>query len=281
MKINRVFKVTALLLLLSAAVPLKVVYSAGLILTAPPRETVTAGEKQYGPIAKSLSEVLGVTVEYKHPKNWLVYQREMRNDKYDIVFDGPHFVSWRVANLGHEPLVKLPGTLQFVLLSMKDNNGVNSPNDLVGKRICAISPPHLSILAVLSNYKNPVRQPIIKGIKGGMGKVAKSFFSQKAGCEAMVLRTLFANKKLKPEQREKLKTIFLSKAMPNQAVSVSKRVSPEQREKIKKALTVGKSVESALPVVKRFSKKAKSFIPVKKGEYDSYNLLLEGVIFGW
>jgi len=34
-------------------------------------------------------------------------------------------------------------------------------------------------------------------------------------------------------------------------------------------------------ILKRFGGKAKSFIPTKAKEYDGYNMLLEGVIFGW
>lgn len=253
----------------------------GLILTGPPRETPAKGMKLYGPIAAHLSKVLGVKVSYKHPGNWLKYQREMRNDKYDIVFDGPHFIAWRIEHLGHEAIVKLPGKLQFMLVNEKDNIKVDDPDKLIGKRICGISPPNLSTLSVLDYYRNPVRQPIIKGIKGGMGKVHKSFLGTKAKCDAAVLRTAFYKKKLKKEHQENLKTIFLSKAMPNQGISVSKRVNQKLKDRIANELTIGKGVASTKGVLKRFAGKAKSFIPVKANEYNGYNMLLEGVIFGW
>lgn len=253
----------------------------GLVLTGPPRETAEKGMKMYGPIAAHLTKTLGVKVTYEHPGNWLKYQREMRNDKYDIVFDGPHFIAWRVAHLGHEALIKLPGKLQFMLVNAKDNTEVKGPDKLIGKRICGISPPNLSTLSVLDYYRNPVRQPIIKGIRGGMGKVHKSFVGKKAKCDAAVLRTAYFKKKLKPEQREKLKTLYLSKAMPNQAISVSKRVSRRLKNKITSELTIGKGVTSTKGILKRFGGKAKNFIPVKTGEFDGYNMLLEGVIFGW
>lgn len=252
----------------------------GLVLTGPPRETPEKGMKMYGPIAEHLTKSLGIKVTYEHPGNWLKYQREMRNDKYDIVFDGPHFIAWRIAHLGHQALVKLPGKLQFMLVNKKGNK-ITGPDKLIGRRICGISPPNLSTLSVLDYYRNPVRQPIIKGIKGGMGKVHKSFLGEKAKCEAAVLRTAFYKKKLKQEQRENLKTLYLSKAMPNQGISVSKRVSQKLKDKITNELTLGKGVASTKGVLKRFGGKAKSFIPVKGEEYAGYNMLLEGVIFGW
>jgi ABC-type phosphate/phosphonate transport system substrate-binding protein len=250
-----------------------------LIMTAPPRESAAAGKELYGPIAEYLTKAIGSPVVYQHPGNWMTYQRDMRNDKYDIVFDGPHFVSWRMAHLGHEVLVKLPGNLQFVLLTDANNNKFNTPDDLIGRNICGISPPNLSTLSVLDYYRNPVRQPVIKGIKGGMGKVYKSFKSGK--CEAAVLRTAFHKKKLSEEQRREMKELYMSKRLPNQAISVSPRISPQAKRKIAESLTMGDGVASTAGILKRFGGKAKSFIHANNQEYQGHNMLLEGVIFGW
>ncbi|MDH5777459.1 MAG: phosphate/phosphite/phosphonate ABC transporter substrate-binding protein, partial [Gammaproteobacteria bacterium] len=70
-------------------------------MTAPPRESKEAGNKLYTPLANHLSKLLNAKVVYQHPGNWLNYQRDMREDKYDIVFDGPHFISWRLEHLKH------------------------------------------------------------------------------------------------------------------------------------------------------------------------------------
>ena len=150
-----------------------------------------------------------------------------------------------------------------------------------GQKICGISMPNLSTLSILDFYRNPVRQPMIKGIKGGMGKVHKTLVGKKAGCHAAVLRTAFFKKKLKKAQRENLKTLVKSKAMPNQGISVSRRVSQKFKDKIVTELTIGKGASSMKGILKRFGGKAKSFIPAKAKEYDGYNMLLEGVIFGW
>lgn len=254
----------------------------GLILTSPPRETPDKGQKMYGPIADYLTKALGVRVTYQHPGNWLQYQRDMRNDKYDIVFDGPHFIAWRVAHLGHEAIIKLPGKLQFMLVYEKGGATYTKTDDLIGKRICGIPMPNLSTLSILDFYRNPVRQPIMKGIKGGMGKVYKALVGKKVGCHAAVLRTAFFKKKLKKAQRDNLITLIKSKAMPNQGISVSKRVSQKFKNIIVSELTKGgKGAASMKGILKRFGGKAKGFIPVKGNEYDGYNMLLEGVIFGW
>ena len=258
------------------------VFAKDLILSAPPRETAQAGMEMYGPIAAHLTQLLKVKVTYQHPGNWMRYQHDMRDSKYDIIFDGPHFISWREENLGHEVLMKLPGKIQFVLVTDKENNKIKKADDLIGKNICGISPPNLSTLSVLDYYRNPVRQPVIKGIKGGMKKVFNSLAKKdKKKCDVAVLRTTFHSEKLKKQQRAKIKTIFKSKAMPNQGISVSNRISPELKLRIKNSLTIGEGVASTRGLLKRFAGKATSFIPVKENEYAGYNNLLEGVIWGW
>ncbi|MDH5445306.1 MAG: phosphate/phosphite/phosphonate ABC transporter substrate-binding protein [Gammaproteobacteria bacterium] len=254
--------------------------ASSLILTAPPRENVEAGNKIYGPLAKHLSDLIGAEVVYQHPKNWLNYQREMRDNRYDIIFDGPHFISWRNAHLKHDVLVKLPGILDFYLVTSSGNDKINGMDDLIGKKICGISPPNLSTLTVLDRFRNPVRQPVIVGVKGGMGKVYKSF---KAGkCEAAVLRSTFFKKKLQQKQRDELKILFHSAPLPNQGISVSQRINASAKNKILQSLTLGDGTKISQPIVKRFGgKKAKSFIPAKNPEYAGHNSLLEGVIFGW
>lgn len=254
--------------------------AADLILTAPPRESEAAGKKLYSPLASHISQLIGARVVYQHPRNWLNYQRDLRDNKYDIIFDGPHFISWRIAHLKHDVLVKLPGQLEFYLVTKADDKSINSLDDLIGQKICGISPPNLSTLTVLDRFRNPVRQPVINGVKGGMGKVYKAFDSGK--CKAAVLRTTFYKKKLQQTQRDKLKILFHSAPLPNQAISVSPRLGANAKNKILQSLTLGDGTKASNAVVKRFAgKKAKSFIPAKNDEYAGHNMLLEGIIFGW
>ena len=250
------------------------VFAQDLVFTAPPREKPEAGEKTYGPLVAHLSKLLGKKVVYVHPRNWLNYQREMRDDKYDIVFDGPHFISWRMAHLNHDVLVKLTGTLEFFLLAEKDDVEIAKHDDLVGKNICCISPPNLSSLSILALFPNPVQQPVLKGVTGGMGGVYSTFSNNKNNCRAWILRTSFYKKKLKEEDR--------AKPIPNQGISVSKRLSARDKSLMLQSLTLGDGVKASQPILTRFGgKNAKPMVPAKTEEYRGHNLLLEGVIFGW
>jgi len=250
------------------------------ILSAPPRESSEAGKKLYGPLAAHLSELLGEKVTYQQPDNWLHYQRELRNGVYDIVFDGPHFISWRIKHLKHKVLVKLPGTLVFYIVAKKSNTVVKKLKNLIGKRICAIPPPNLATMMVIDQFQNPVRQPDIYPVKGGFPAVAKAFSA--GSCQAAVFRNTFYKKKLTDEFRNSIKKLFVSTPLPNQAISVSQRINKKQQNLIIRSLTQGDGVKIVKNIVKRFGgKKAKSFIVAKQKDYLKQVDLLEGIIFGW
>jgi len=277
MKKNRLL--TKWLLLLSLLVVSPLIFAQDLILTSPPREKPADGLKQYGPLADYLTKLLGRQVKYVHPGNWLTYQRDMREDKYDIIFDGPHFISWRIAHLGHEVLVRLPGTLEFYLIAKKSDNKLNSIDDMIAQEFCGINPPNLATLSVLAAFPNPVRQPVIKGIRGGAETVYKAFLDGQ--CPAAVLRLEYYKKKIPEADRAKLKIVYASKPYPDQAISVSKRVTAREKSLIVQALTNGDGVKATQPIIKRFGGKATHFIPANQQDYAGINSLLEGVIFGW
>lgn len=275
-KFSRGFILSCILLM---NFPFSTVSAAELIFTSPPREKAAVGEMQYGPVAKHLSQLLKTKVVYQHPGNWLNYQREMRDGKYDIILDGPHFAAWRMAHIGHDMIAKLPGKLVFVLVKKKDNTRINSTNDLIGKRICGISMPNLSTLSILNAYPNPVRQPVIIGVRGGMKGVEKSLAKNR--CSAYVFRDKYFNKKLKPEIRNSLQIIYTSKPLPNQVITAGQRVTPAMKKAMSHSLTLGKGTNSTKAILKRFAGKARSFVKASNAEYKNHNLLLEGIIFGW
>ncbi len=268
-----------LVLLVLIALTSRVVY-ADLIMSAPPRETAELGNKLYSPLADYLSGLLGEKVVYEYPQNWLQYQRDLRKGVYDIVFDGPHFVSWRVEHLKHDVLLKLPGTLEFVIVSQGDDDEIKTVKDLVGKRVCGIPPPNLATMTVIEQFKNPVRQPVIWGVEGGYMRVFREFGARH--CRAAVFRTNFFYKKLTAEDRKGLNVLYKSKPMPNQAISVSQRVSAVDKKKIIRSLTIGPGKQATAGIVRRFSdNKADPFVEANNKEYRDYNELLEGIVFGW
>ncbi|MDH5517865.1 MAG: phosphate/phosphite/phosphonate ABC transporter substrate-binding protein [Gammaproteobacteria bacterium] len=257
---------------------LPAIVKADLIFSAPPREKPAVGEQLYGPIAESLSVMMGEKVVYKHPRDWLTYSMKMRRGDYDLVFDGPQFSSWRMQHIQHVPLVRLQGHLGFLIIT-KNDSGVNTIQDLIAKKICGLASPNLATISMLREFKNPVRQPIFVETKGGMKGIYNKLKSGK--CVAAVMRDGFYNNKLSDEVKAQYKIIWKSKRMPNQTITASKRIPAELRDQIVASLTTERGSSSAAALFKRFSKKSKQFIAANDAEYNDLNNLLEGVVWGW
>lgn len=254
---------------------------AELVMTAPPRETPEAGQELYGPLADYLTELFGEEVTYRHPQGWVNYANQMRDGAYDIVFDGPHFISWRMVHVGHTPVVRAPDTLDFYIVAKAGDEEVTSVDDLIGRKVCGLAPPNLATLSVYAALPNPVRQPILHEVKGSFVKVVNQFMEGE--CKAAVMRTLFHEQKMNDAERRKVKIVYESPSMPNQGFSVSEAVTPEMRKKMVEALTTkgSEGVQAARGILNRFGGRADAFIEAKPEEFEGLNYLLEGVVYGW
>lgn len=251
---------------------------ADLLLSAPPRETADMGDKMYGPIAEDLSKVTGKKVVYVHPRNWTEYARNMREDKYDIVFDGAHFAAWRMKHLQHTPVAKLGGTLGFVIVAKSTEKESNNLKDLIGKSLCGIASPNLGTMVAFSIFDNPVIQPEIKVIKGNVADVYKAFVNGE--CNYAVLLDRYYNN-LPADAKKTIKIIARSAQMPNQTFTVSRRITAQDIDKIEKFMTTPAAALAGQKLLNLYSKKNPFFFQTTTKEYQGLESLLEGVVFGW
>lgn len=252
---------------------------ADLILTAPPRETPEDGHVVYAPLAEYLSQFLGEPVIYEHPVNWKQYEKRMKNDEYDIIFDGPHFAAWRIETLLAKPLIKLPGALRFVLVVKKSDGSVRKISDMIGKTICTLPSPNLGALTLFSMFPYPARQPEYHLIKGGFKEIGKAFSDGK--CEGAILRSSYYFKKTDRLFRESTRIIKRSKGLTNQGITISRRVSQTNFQKLVNTLIRGDGKLALKPILERFYSSANAFIPASSGDYHDHNLLRDTIIYGW
>jgi ABC-type phosphate/phosphonate transport system substrate-binding protein len=250
---------------------------ADLILSAPPRENPSQGKELYEPIAEKLSDLLGEKVVYQQPKNWADYTNKMRDGYYDIIFDGPHFVAWRQKNLKHTPVASLPGSLEFFIVTSKENIQLNNARDLVGKKICGMPSPHLATDLVYDLFKNPVLQPTIYEVKGGQRNSFQAFKDGK--CVATIFRSTLYNK-LPDEERKNLKIVVKTRTLPNQTISVSQRLQ-KQANTIADFLVSKDGAITANNLLSRYSGRKKQFIKAKPEKFVGAADILEGVVWGW
>jgi ABC-type phosphate/phosphonate transport system substrate-binding protein len=242
--------------------------TADLVLSAPPRETPEAGLTTYGLLAEFLSKAIGEKVEYRYPDTWGIYQALMTKGDYDLVFDGPHFVSWRIQRLQHVPLAALSGKLSFVVVALQTDTHVHAVKDLVGKKVCGHAPPNLATLTLYDQFPNPSRQPRLVETKGFDG----AYQGLLAGkCVGTVL-PLEVHKKL-DGTAARTKVLYTSEPFTNQALTAGPRVSAEIRQKIAKALLGAEGRMASRQIAATFG--GSEFVAVSKDDYAGYDGLLK------
>lgn len=248
-------------LLLCLLIPLSSLPAqADLIFGAPPRESQAQADAVYGPIAQLLSNATGQKVTYKFVDNWLSYQSDILKGAYDIVFDGPAFIGWRMAKFGWEPLVKLPGQLRIVAIVNNSNTKIKNLSDLEGYTVCGFSPPNLATLTVQYEFTNPSRQPNIIAVK----TAADSYHGVLSGkCVAGIMNAKIF--KILDKKSQAMRVVFESKPLPNQAFSVGPRITPDMREKITNALMSPQGSIATQQLRAQF--KADHFLPATDQEY--------------
>lgn len=250
---------------------------ADLILAAPPRESLERGAQVYAGLAELLSRRLGIKVAYERPADWAEYINNMRQGKYDVVFDGPHFASWRIKHLGHVPVVRFPSKLSFLVVGhdeIKKGHGLRS---IVNGGLCALPSPNFGTVVVMSQFDNPDVQPDVYEVTSWR----EAYNAYLAGhCGAAIMQVGFFNQ-LPPNERKELRVLYVSPAFPNQTVTVSNRVSYQQRESISAALLdeEGSSVEHEL--FSQFNIVADHFELARNDEYIGLERFLEGTMWGW
>ncbi|MEK6550484.1 MAG: PhnD/SsuA/transferrin family substrate-binding protein [Pseudomonadota bacterium] len=211
-----------------------------LVLSAPPRETAEDGKSIYQPVAEYLSTVIGRRVVYQHPGSWGLYRTTMLRGGYDLVFDGPHFNSYRIEKLNHNVLVRIPAIHEFVVIA-RQGSEFRHMSDLAGRRICTHAPPNLGTLVLLSHFENPARQPVIRDTTG-WNEIFTGVTSGRCDAGVMPLTNL---KQFDPSNR--MTVLFKSKPMLNQALSAGPRLSSVEQNKISAALL---SPEAAGPTAR-------------------------------
>jgi len=259
--------------MVSAVASLLGIYSQAVysdyVFTAPPRESLEKGIRVYKPISDFLTEVTGERFVYMHPDTWSEYSKNMHGEKYDLVFDGPHFVDWRINNINHQVLVKLPQLFRWSIIARKDDVSISGIQDMIGKKVCAPASPNFGMLSLFSHFANPDKQPVHVKIKGWVNV----YDAVKSGkCDAGVLPK--TNLGTYDKDGKFTKVIHTHLPYPNQGFTVSRRLSRDLREKIRYALLSKEGQEAMINLRKRYAAGV-NLVNTDDEEYDGIRIVLK------
>ena len=250
-----------------------VIAAEELVFATPPTQSAQQTLTNYQPLVDYLSKASGKKITIKPAKTFYQYARDMRAGKYDLVFDGPHFIKYRLDKLEHVVLAKQPGDLRFVIV-VKNDSPIRTLNDLITKGVCSPSTPHLGTLTFLELFPNPMRQPELKPVQG-FGAALNCIDNGKS--HAAVLRDKYWNKRVK--NKDDYRVIHMTeRKMPARGVTISSSVDKQTRSKIAKALV---DVKGNQYLQKAFSTIGGSrFVVAQQREYDGLEELLQ-IIWGF
>ena len=270
---GRCIRWSLLCLCVASVSPLK----AEIIFSAPPQYPEEVAREIYGPLIRYLELIIGENVVFEYPSGWREYSKNMREDHYDIVFDAPHFSSWRMKHIDHEAVVRLSGTLGYMVVTNQQEEYINSLRDLVSTEICSLASPNLSTMTVYRLFENPVYMPQIKEIDGTFADVYQALKERQ--CKAAVLRDT-DYEALAPEEQKSIKVIAKSEPMPERTITVSRRLRPKKRI-ITMMLTSVEGSRAGENIFREYGKQQQEFIPVQPEEYKDLDSLLSHVVWGW
>ena len=242
---------------------------ADYILSAPPRETKEDSIAIYQPVANYFTKVTGEKFVFRNADNWSEYTIAMKNQEFDVVFDGAHFVSWRIKYINHEILAKLPELLIWRVVAAKGNVALKSLDDLIGKKLCAPKTPNFGYLIIMSHYTDPQREPvqvITKSWKDGYDGVIKG------DCEAAVMPK--TNHLMYDLDLYKTKALYTHLPYPNQAFTAGPKLSAALKQKLRNAILSDEGQAAMSLLRERFSPGV-YLVSAENEEYEGISMVLK------
>jgi ABC-type phosphate/phosphonate transport system substrate-binding protein len=241
------------------------------VFSAPPWEEAALARRLLEPVAELVSERTGLDFEYRHQATWLGYVSDMLADELDLVFDEPHFVAWRTARLGHEPLARIRGGMDFVVVARRDDPQIVQLVDLAGFTVCGRPPPDLSTLLLLRRFANPAREPRITVVDSDRERLASVLEGR---CRAAPLAResylRYAQGSLPADTR----ILSHSGTFPRRGFSASGRLPDATRRQIAEALLSAAGAEATRLLRERFAG-GLDLVPATGEDYRGLESLLD------
>jgi len=219
----------------------------------------------YGPLVQYLQKETGHTFKIKTAKSFITYWSEMKQGKFDLIFDAAHFTDYRIKNMHYTVLAKIPNTVSFSLITNEDEF-ILDYNDLVGQGVITLPPPSLGSVRLAQMFPNPMRQPRITSTDSAIDAINnvrnKKYF-------AALVPTPLLN------QFQDVNTIGVTRAVPHMAISASPNIEKAIQIKIRNALLKASKTKAGQAMLKQLNLPA--FQATSAKTYRGYEKLLSGV----
>ena len=187
--------------------------------------------EMYQPLRRHLERVLKLPVEVQTAPDFTEFARRAINQEYDLAITTGHQARLYQKDAGYLPLLTYAADFKAVALVGK-NSKIETPADLEGKTILGLSPASLVTLW----GQHWLKKQNLSDVTVHYVSAADSASRQVLAGEASLAFTSLANyQKLPLVQREQLRVLAESEAMPGRIYMLNKRWA-NTYESIEKAL---------------------------------------------
>ena len=220
-----------------------------IVFSTAPTHSTEVTMKLYTPLVSFLTRVTGKKVVIEPASNFIEYSVRMRQGDYDMLFDGPHLVGWRMAELGHIPIARLPGTIKIVVVAREDSTVATMQDLETGRnKVCAFASPNMLTMAFLSYYPHPARQPTLLRAQG-FKELEQCMRSERG--DVAVLRDKLWNKM----DQTGLKLVAApERGYPERTFTISDKLDKDLRRRIAEAVMSEEGQKALQGVLKQFKK---------------------------
>jgi len=116
--------------------------------------------RQFAPLCAYLARTIRLPCRVATRPNFLGYWETMRRGSdYNLILDDAHFTDYRAQKMGYAVLAKIPDTVTYSLVVMRQSR-VTNPLRLIGRKIATHGIPSMGAAQLNSLFPQPSKQPI-------------------------------------------------------------------------------------------------------------------------
>lgn len=191
-----------------------------------------------------LSKLTITTTDY-----WHHYQQGIRKGRPGVYFAAPHFAAWLVNKHQFEPVLRLAGNLQYVIVSRRSDSHIFEAGDLANKTVCTNAMMDISFLVVRESMSRSVLAADTLRVQN----VAKEMNSDNKKCDAFSLSEhLFLP--FATEDPFQFIRLQQSKEFSNYAYLLHPNIPSELKKPLKKFLSSKEASDILAPMYRLFAK---------------------------
>lgn len=230
--------------------------------------------KRFAPMAKYLSEKLGIPVHMETATDFRTFMNRTNNEeRYDLLFTAPHLYYLAQRKAKYKVIVRVAAPDMKALIVVPKKSKIKTLHDLKGNELSTTDPLALATLMIRAHLSaagiNPDQDLKMINTPTHNASLLSAF---KGITDAgSLMQPPFKN--AKKEITQSMRILSITDGSPHMPIAVSPRISNELANKIKMALLELKSSEKGRTLLKKL--RWPGFVSAKPKDYDKLKWAVE------